>query len=81
MVNSYVSMKGYCELIGVPVLWTHHDWNKAIGYTHLDRIKYWPRRKEPHKNNDITGPAKQQEGPKVGQHVPLANLGSSQVLS
>ena len=52
MVNAYVSMKRYCELKGVPVPWTHHDWNEAIGYAHLDPIEYWPRRKEPPKNDD-----------------------------
>ena len=25
MVNSYVMMKRYCEMKGVPVLWNHHD--------------------------------------------------------
>jgi hypothetical protein len=28
--------KRYCELKGVPVQWTHHDWNEAIGYAHVD---------------------------------------------
>jgi hypothetical protein len=59
LVNSYVSMKWYCELKGVPVTWTHHDWNKAIGYMHLDPIEYWPRRNGPFKNDDTTCPAKQ----------------------
>jgi hypothetical protein len=45
MVNSYVCMKRYCKLKGVPVPWTHHDWNEAIGYAHLDPIEDWPRRK------------------------------------
>jgi hypothetical protein len=55
MVNSYVSMKRYCELKGVPVPWSHQDWNKAIGYAHLDP-EYWPRRKGPFsKNDDATG--------------------------
>jgi hypothetical protein len=57
MVNSYVSMKRYCELKGVPVLWSHHDWNEAIGYAHLDP-EYWPRQKGPFsKNDDATGSA------------------------
>jgi hypothetical protein len=57
MVNSYVSMKRYCELKGVPVPWSHHDWNKAIGYAHLDP-EYWPRWKGPFsKNDDPTGSA------------------------
>jgi adenosine deaminase len=30
LVNSYVMYKRYCELKGVPVQWTHHDWNEAI---------------------------------------------------
>jgi hypothetical protein len=59
LVNSYVSMKRYCELKGVPVPWIHHDWNKAIGYVHLDPIEYWPRRKGSFKNDDTTCPAKQ----------------------
>ncbi len=45
MVNSYVCMKRYCKFKGVPVPWTHHDWNEAIGYAHLDPIMDWPRRK------------------------------------
>ena len=36
LVNSYVMYKRYCELKGVPVQWTHHDWNEAIGYAHVD---------------------------------------------
>ena len=47
MVNSYVMMKRYCEMKGVPVPWNHHDWNEAIGYAHLDPHEYWPRRKSP----------------------------------
>jgi hypothetical protein len=48
-------------VIGVPVPWTHHDWNEVIGYAHLDPIDYWPRRKGPFKNDDTdtTCPAKQ----------------------
>ncbi len=42
---SYVCMKRYCKLNGVPVPWMHHDWNEAIGYAHLDPIKDWPKRK------------------------------------
>jgi hypothetical protein len=57
MVNSYVSMKRYCELKGVPVPWTHHDWNEAIGYAHLDPVEYWPRRKGPFEDDDATGSA------------------------
>ncbi len=59
MVNAYVAMKRYCELKGVPVPWTHHDWNMAIGYAHLDPTEYWPRRKAPFKNDDtMPGSAK-----------------------
>ena len=47
MVNLYVMMKRYCEMKGVAVPWTHHDWNEAIGYAHLDPHEYWPRRKLP----------------------------------
>ena len=47
MVNSYVSYKRYCELKGVPVQWSHHDWIEAIGYAHLDPDEDWPRRKSP----------------------------------
>ncbi len=37
--------------------WSHHDWNEAIGYAHLDP-EYWPRRKGPfRKNGDATGSA------------------------
>ena len=57
MVNSYVCMKRYCELKGVPIPWTHHDWNEAIGYAHLDPIEDWPRRK----SADYERPAMKQE--------------------
>ncbi len=43
----------------LPVPWTHHDWNEAIGYVHLDPIEYWPRRKGLFKNDDTTCPTKQ----------------------
>jgi hypothetical protein len=56
IVSSYVCMKRYCKLKGVPVPWTHHDWNEAIGYAHLDLIKDWPRRKSSYEQ-----PAKKQE--------------------
>ena len=57
MVNSYVAMKRYCELKGVKMRWTHHDWNEAIGYAHLDPVEDWPRRKSPGKlaTNDARG--------------------------
>ena len=45
MVNSYMCMKRYCELKGIPVPWTHHDWNEAIRYAHLDPEEDWPKRK------------------------------------
>jgi hypothetical protein len=50
LVNSYISYKRYCELKEVPVTWTHHDWNKSIGYAHVDSDEYWPRRKSPPKS-------------------------------
>lgn len=58
MVNSYVAMKRYCELKGVPMKWTHHDWNEAIGYAHLDPQMEWLQRKSPGKstaNDDTAG--------------------------
>jgi hypothetical protein len=57
MVNSYMAMKRYCELKGVKMRWTHHDWNEAIGYAHLDPVEDWPRRKSPGKftTNDERG--------------------------
>jgi hypothetical protein len=51
LVNAYVSYKRYCELKGVPVKWTHHDWNEAIGYAHIDPDEYWLRRKSPPKTS------------------------------
>ncbi len=51
LVNSYVSYKRYCELKEVPVKWTHHDWNEAVGYAHADPVEYWPRKKSPPKSN------------------------------
>jgi hypothetical protein len=50
LVNSYVSYKHYCELKGVPVKWTHHNWNEAIGYVHVNPEEYWPRKKSPPKS-------------------------------
>jgi hypothetical protein len=46
MVYSYMCYKRYCELKGVPVQWTHHDWNQVIRYAHLDPDKDWPRKKK-----------------------------------
>ncbi len=57
MVNLYVLIKRYCELRGVLVPWTHHDWNKAIRYAHLDPVEYWPRQKGPFKDDDATDSA------------------------
>ena len=50
-------MKRYCELKGGKMRWTHHDWNEAIGYAHLDPVEDWPRRKSPGKlaTNDAIG--------------------------
>ncbi len=39
---------------GVPVPWTHHNWNEAIGYGRLEPIEYWLRRKGSFKNDDTT---------------------------
>ncbi len=82
LVNSYVSMKRYRELKGVPVPWTHHDWNNAIGYKHLDPIEYWPRRKGPFKNDDTICPTKQdnpsdlnKKAPRVDRMALLPTLG------
>jgi hypothetical protein len=36
LVNLYVTMKRYCELKGVPIKWTHHNWNEAIAYAHIN---------------------------------------------
>ena len=47
VVNSYISYKRYCELKGVLVKWTHHDWNQAIGYAHLELDEDWQRKKKP----------------------------------
>jgi len=50
-LNSYMMYKRYCELKGIAVLWTHHDWNKAIGYAHVDPEEFWLQRKSPPKSN------------------------------
>ena len=50
LVNSYTSYKRYCVLKGVAVKWTHHDWNEAIGYAHVEPNEYWLRRKSPPKS-------------------------------
>ena len=46
MVNSYMCYKRYSELKRVPVQWTRHDWNQAIGYAHLDPDEDWQRKKK-----------------------------------
>ncbi len=46
-VNSYVMMKQYCNLKGVPVKWMHHDWNEAIAHAHINPDEYWPLKKSP----------------------------------
>ena len=66
MVNSYMSYKRYCELMGVPVKWSHHDWNEAIGYAHLDPDKDWPRKKSCLNCNEYHLLCLQKEGPKNG---------------
>ena len=35
MVNTYMVLRRYCELKGVPMPYTHHDLNKEIGYAIL----------------------------------------------
>ena len=40
-------LRRYCELKGVPMPYTHHDFNEKIGYAILDPDKEWPRRKKP----------------------------------
>jgi hypothetical protein len=47
LVNSYVAMKQYCEFKGVPVKWTHHDWNEAIENAHINPDEDWSRAKSP----------------------------------
>jgi hypothetical protein len=64
LVNAYVSYKRYCELKGVPVKWTHHDWNEAIGYAHIDPDEYWPQRKSPPKSDPKVVNGKQR-APKI----------------
>jgi hypothetical protein len=48
-----LAMKRYCDLRGVPVKWTHHDWNEAIAYAHIDPDEYWPQAKCPPKIADL----------------------------
>ena len=66
MVNSYVSYKRYRELKEVPVQWSHHDWNEAIGYAHLDPDEDWPRRKFPPETPmSNTSSASKKRAPKI----------------
>jgi hypothetical protein len=53
LVNLYVAMKRYYELKGVPVKWTHHNWNEAIAYADINPNEYWPRAKSPPKIVDL----------------------------
>jgi hypothetical protein len=78
MVNAYMCMKRYCELKGVAVPWTHHDWNEAIGYAHLDPAEYWQRRKEPFDSSAGTAMANKapiSRGPRVDSSALLPTRG------
>jgi hypothetical protein len=77
MVNSYVAMKRYCELKGVPMKWTHHDWHEAIGYAHLDPQEEWLQRKSPGKTpttNDDRGAAATSEVKRRNSRIDTAAL-------
>jgi hypothetical protein len=79
MVNSYMCMKRYCELKGLPVKWSHHDWNEAIGYAHLDPEEDWPKRKSPGTlhTNDERGAVATSEVKKRNPRMDSASLSPS----
>jgi len=86
MVNSYVMMKRYREMKGVPVPWNHHDWNEVIGYAHLDPHEYWPRRKSSHSTTTegsaaAASTARQPKLNKKGKPISREDPGLTAVLS
>ena len=77
-MNSYLCMKRFCELKGIPVPYIHHDWNEAVGYAHLDPVEFWPRRKSPPElSRRTTKPSNdaKQRGPRMDSEALLPTRG------
>ena len=49
IVNLCCMCLHFCILSGVKMPWTHHDWNEAITYAHINPDKEWRDRKSPTK--------------------------------
>ena len=43
MVNAYMMLRRYCDWKGIGMPWTHHNFNEAIGYAHVDPVGEWPK--------------------------------------
>ena len=43
IVNGYIMLKRYCELVGVAIPYTHHDFREKIAHALLD-LSTWQRR-------------------------------------
>jgi len=44
MVNAYMMLRRYCELKGVGMPYSHHEFNEKIGYALLNPGTEWPKR-------------------------------------
>ena len=44
MVNAYMMLRRYCELKGVTMPYSHHEFNEKIGYALLNPGNEWPKR-------------------------------------
>ena len=66
LVNSYMMMRRYCELKGVPMPWKHHDFNEAVGYALISPESDWPRRKGP---PEISSQKKRKRSPTAAEQT------------
>ena len=44
LINAYMMMRRYCKTNGLHPTYSHHDFNKKVGYALLDHVNEWPRR-------------------------------------
>ena len=73
LVNAYMMLRRYCELKGVRMPYSHHDFNEKVGYALLNPDKEWPRRKSPTKSATQT-PMRSTRAPKQFIRAPKFNL-------
>lgn len=70
LIDPNISYKCLRELKGVPMKWTHHDWNEAVGYAHVNPEEYWPWRKSPYPQMNAGNlPAGKTRAPKFDTHA------------